>query len=92
MAEDNISIATKLKYLPMDYPDEVKSDKWTVLYFDVNGRTFSCKDDIFAFESDAKHYALWVTDLTDEEEFSDDADTWVLDNRTFSHFILMPVK
>lgn len=85
-------MANKLKYMFLDYPDNVKSDKWTIIYFDKKGRSYRCPIDIFPDEKTAQDRINLSMTWRGIQSRVNGTILWKIMRSNLSHAIAMPMK
>ena len=75
------------------YPDDVKSDKWTIIFFDKKGKSYNCRNDIFDSEDAANmHMKSALSWPNGVRSIINGVIEWALHSSEISHAVPMPVK
>lgn len=74
------------------YPDGVHADKWTIIFFDKNGNSYTCPKDIFPSEEAAQEKIKLAMTWIGVESRVDNVVNWRIMRPQLSHAVPMPVK
>lgn len=83
-------IKNKPKSMLRQFPDEIRADRWGILFFDKAGKSYRDPEDIFPNEEAAQDFITQL-EKKDGHFLTDNANTWYIKLKDYSHAIPIPL-